>query len=74
MSGCSEFGKCEIYGELKNLKRTYFHYDIKCECHSPTHFKLIIHCSDCKPIGIEIKTITVRTSKLSKRTSNLEKK
>lgn len=36
-------------GEERSLKRTYYHYDIKCDCHSPTHFELIKHCKDCVP-------------------------
>jgi hypothetical protein len=53
----SEYGICEICGKKANVIRTYFHYDIKCECHSPNHFELICHCKDCVPK--EPKTITV---------------
>ncbi len=49
MSGDQEFGRCEICHKVAGLKRTYFHYDIKCDCHSPNHFELVIHCSECKP-------------------------
>jgi hypothetical protein len=50
MSGSSEFGRCEICKKQTYLERTYFRYNIKCECHSPYHFELIIHCKDCVPI------------------------
>ena len=44
-----EFGKCDICGKDDNLERTYFEYDIKCDCHSPRHFELVRHCKDCVP-------------------------
>ena len=49
MSCGIEFGKCDICGKEDNLERTYFEYDIKCECHSPKHFELVSHCKDCVP-------------------------
>jgi hypothetical protein len=50
MGGECEFGTCEICKQDKPLQRTYFHYNIKCECHSPNHFDLVIHCKDCVPV------------------------
>lgn len=47
--GEMEFGKCEICGKEAPLLRKYYHYNIKCECCSPTHFVLIRHCEDCMP-------------------------
>ena len=44
-----EVGKCEVCGNEKQLKRKYFHYDFKCECHSPNHFELVRHCNECTP-------------------------
>lgn len=44
-----EFGKCDICGKECGLERTYFEYDINCECHSPKHFELVRHCKDCVP-------------------------
>ena len=44
-----EFGKCDICGKKGGLERTYFEYDINCECHSPKHFELVVHCKDCVP-------------------------
>ena len=49
MSGSCEFGKCDMCKKETHLERTYFRYNIKCECHSPYHFELIIHCKDCIP-------------------------
>ena len=45
----SEFGICGICNKIKGLQRTYYHYNIKCECHSPNHFVRISHCKDCVP-------------------------
>ena len=64
--GNVEFGKCEICGKETILKRTYFMYHIKCECHSPNHFELVRHCDNCTPIEpIETK-ITIKTKNLTK--------
>lgn len=49
MSCSIEFGKCDICGKEDNLGRTCFEYDIKCDCHSPRHFELVVHCKDCIP-------------------------
>ena len=64
MSGASEFGKCDICGELKNLQRTYFEYNIKCECHSPNHFEVVHHCYNCIPIEPKETKIILNTSYL----------
>ena len=65
MEDC-EFGKCEICGEKAFLERTYFHYDIKCECHSPNHFELIRHCKNCRGEEPKITQITLKTNTISK--------
>lgn len=44
-----EFGKCDYCGKETNIKRKYFYYDIKCDCHSPKHFEIRYHCKDCVP-------------------------
>jgi hypothetical protein len=44
-----EYGKCEYCGKTGVLSRTYFHYDLKCECHSPNHFEIVYHCVSCLP-------------------------
>ena len=61
-----EFGKCEICGKNKELTRTYFRYDIKCECHSPYHFELVRHCYDCTPIEPTETKITLKTRNIMK--------
>lgn len=44
-----EVGRCDICGEVKPLRRKYYHYDIKCDCHSPKHFEIVMHCNNCEP-------------------------
>jgi hypothetical protein len=61
MSGSIEFGKCDICGKDSPLQRTYFKYDIKCECHSPNHFELICHCNECVPVEPKETTIILKT-------------
>jgi hypothetical protein len=73
MSDSAEFGICPYCKKETQLERTYFRYDIKCECHSPTHFEIVWHCKDCKPIEPIETRITVRTKNLSKRRIKLEK-
>lgn len=48
--GDIEYGTCEICGLDSNLERKYFYYDVKCNCHSPSHFELVRHCSQCIPL------------------------
>jgi len=64
MSGSVEFGKCEVCGKGTILQRTYWHYNIKCECHSPNHVEMIRHCKDCVPIEPKITKIDIRTDQL----------
>jgi len=67
MAGDQEVGKCMVCKEdNKVLQRTVFHYDIKCECHSPNHFESISHCAGCVPIEPKETKITVKTSSLSR--------
>lgn len=48
--GDIEVGRCKICGkEDIPINRKYYHYDIKCECHSPQHFEIVYHCNDCEP-------------------------
>lgn len=48
-SGEVMIGKCMYCLKLKNLDRKYFHFNIKCECHSPNHFEIVEHCMSCTP-------------------------
>lgn len=50
MSGDIEWGKCDVCGKECSLERTYFYYNIKCECcgnRHGYHFEIVRHCSDC---------------------------
>lgn len=73
MSGAVEYGHCKYCHKETFLERTYFRYDIKCECHSPSHFEIVYHCKDCKPIEPEETRIILKTATLSKRRIKLEK-
>ena len=64
--GDCEFGRCEICGKDSYLERTYFHYDIECECHSPKHFELVRHCKDCRGIEPRVTTIRLKTINLDR--------
>lgn len=58
-------GTCEVCKkENVSLTRTYFHYDLQCECHSPNHFDLFDHCSECKPKQPLTTKAELRTSKI----------
>lgn len=48
--GDIEQGNCQTCGKEGPMTRTYWYYDIKCECHSPEHFEIVWHCHDCQPI------------------------
>lgn len=45
----NEFGKCRVCGKEGIIERTYFHYNVECECHSPKHFEIVFHCNTCTP-------------------------
>jgi len=49
MGGDSEWGECEVCGKTGPLERTYFRYDIKCECCNNKHFEIVWHCIGCEP-------------------------
>ena len=50
-----EVGICNICGKETGLRRTYFYYNIPCECcgckedGKDMHFVMIRHCKDCIP-------------------------
>lgn len=59
MSGAILFGTCELCGKETSLDITYFCYNIKCECCSPSHSIRVDHCKDCKPkIPKEVTIVT----------------
>ena len=63
--GDSERGLCGVCGEIKDLNRKYFHYNIKCECHSPDHFEIVWHCNECLPIEPVVTSLSIRTDELN---------
>lgn len=58
-----------IKPETKEPEPEKYHYDINCIFHSPNHFELVIHCSDCTPKEPECTEILVRTKNLKKLTN-----
>ena len=66
MSNEFEYGRCEVCGEEGILTRTYFRYDIKCECHSPNHFEIVLHHKDCVPKEPTYTKVSFRTEELKK--------
>lgn len=63
--GEQEQGICNICHKEKILQREYYHYDIKCECHSPKHFECVKYCNNCIPTEPEETKITIKTSQLN---------
>lgn len=67
-----EVGICDICKEKGVLNRKYYRYNIKCECHSPTHFEIVHHCDKCEPKEPDITKISISTSLLKAHTSTLD--
>lgn len=65
----NEHGQCSVCGKDGIVERTYFHYDMKCECHSPNHFEIIRHCSTCTPKEPTETRVSIKTDKLKKSMS-----
>ena len=64
MVGEQEHGKCDVCGVIGPLTRTYFRYDVKCECHNNSHFELIRHHKDCTPKEPEYTKVSFKTEDL----------
>lgn len=64
--GDIERGQCDVCGLIGDMVRTYFHYDFKCECHSPNHFEMRRHHVDCVPTEPTTTKIQVKTENLIK--------
>lgn len=64
MSGEVEFSKCDYCGNEDYVNRKYFHYNIKCECHSPKHFEMRRYCKNCFPVEPKVTTLTVSSKVL----------
>lgn len=60
MAAEAEYGRCDVCGKSATLVRTVFEYDFKCQCHSPNHFELVRHCTDCTPEPPKETTVTVK--------------
>ena len=58
-----EFGVCDMCNDHAEVQRKYYHYDIKCECHSPDHFEIVYYCKDCEPEPPKKTTITIKPLK-----------
>ena len=44
-----EYNICDVCGEPGELERTYYYYNIRCDCHSPEHFEIVSTCPNCTP-------------------------
>jgi hypothetical protein len=58
------YGKCEVCGKETSLQRTYYAYNMPCECHHGRHSEHVNHCKDCKPREPLQTRITMDTKKL----------
>lgn len=44
------FDKCDMCGEYTNVARTYYTYDIHCDCCSDWgHIERVCYCENCVP-------------------------
>lgn len=59
-----EFGICDICRTKSTLKRKYYYYGLKCECHSSEHFELVRHCNNCEPREPEETKVIFKTKTL----------
>jgi hypothetical protein len=57
MGGDVEWGTCEYCGKEGPVDRTYFRYDIDCNCCNNNHFEIVWHCSKCEPTDPGVKKI-----------------
>jgi hypothetical protein len=57
MSADCEFSVCSACGKKGIVRRKVFHYDMKCQCHSPNHFEVVYHCEGCVPVEPETTTV-----------------
>ena len=72
MTGELEYGICDICGCQDTLSRTYYYYDIKCECHSPEHFEIVMTCPRCKPVPPKKTKIEINPVSFRSGTSNIQ--
>lgn len=62
--GTIMYGKCGICGKETSVQRTYYVYNVPCECHHGRHSEHVNHCKDCKPREPKETRITMDTKKL----------
>lgn len=67
-----ETGSCQYCDYQGPINRTYFRYDINCDCHSPQHLEIVWHCDECEPKEPTLTKITINTKYL-KQLSDLKK-
>jgi hypothetical protein len=72
MSDEIEYGICNVCGKYAPLLRTYYNYNVKCECHSSNHFEIIKHCRDCMPTQPEETWIKLKSKDLKIMAEALE--
>ena len=68
-----EYGKCDVCGKYGAVERTYYHYGIKCACHSPEHFEMVRTCQLCEPREPKETILTIYTEGLKKISAILRK-
>jgi hypothetical protein len=45
-----ESGTCSVCGTNGPIQRTYYYYEIKCDCCvGDKHFEIVYHCGSCVP-------------------------
>lgn len=49
MNGYNEIDKCDYCEKITNVRRKYFRYNIKCDCHSAKHVEIRRYCKYCTP-------------------------
>ena len=67
------FDKCTVCGKIGIVCRTYYEYDIKCECHSLNHVEGVNHCEECVPVEPTETVIHLRTATLKKVENEVSK-
>lgn len=51
MNGAQEVDICSVCGKRGSVIRTYYHYNVPCECClGGRHFEIVRTCPDCKPV------------------------
>ena len=61
-----EYGRCDVCGKESVLSRKVYYYPVKCECHSPCHFEIVMYCKDCTPKEPMESKVTFKTDRLKR--------